>query len=84
MIVGSDDGPFPNIFEANTFMMISVEGKQDDVAMSNSWMHIPFMHDEARSVREPQMLPLVEAVYVVVYDVVEPLMVSAIVALLEV
>ena len=65
-------------------MMISVEGKQDDVAMSNFWMHIPFVHNEARIVCEPQMLPPVEAVYVVVYDVVEPLMVSAMVILLEV
>ena len=63
--------------------MISVEGKQDEVAVSNSCMHTPFIHDEARIVCEPQMSPLVEAVYVVVYDVVN-LVVSVIVVLLKV
>ena len=76
MTIGRDDGPFPNTFEANTFMMISLEGEQDDVDVSNSCTHVPFMHIEARIVREPQMSPLREAEYVIVYDVVELLMVS--------
>ena len=57
-------------------MMISAEGEQDDVAVSNSCMHVPFVHIEARIVCESQISPLVEAVYVVVYDIVESLMVS--------
>ena len=42
------------------------------------------MHFEAGNVCEPQMLPVVEAEYVIVYDVVELLMASTIVALVEV
>ena len=58
-------------------MTISVEGKQDDnIVISNSCMHTPLWHSEAGIVSEPQMTPLVEAVYVVVYDVVEPSKVS--------
>ena len=60
LIIGSDDCPFPNMFEANTFMTISVEGKQDDVVMSNSCMHTPLLHLEAGIVYEPQTSPLVE------------------------
>ena len=84
LIIGSDDDPFPNILEANTFMMISNEGKQDDVVTSNSCMHTKLLHWEAGIVYEPQRTSLVEAEYVIVYDVGEPLMVSAIVALLEI
>ena len=65
-MIGSDDDPFPNTLDANTFMMISVEGKQDDVVVSNSCMHTPFLHEEAGIVCEPQMSPLVEAVYIIV------------------
>jgi hypothetical protein len=59
-------------------MMISAEGEQDDVAVSNSCMHVPFMHNEARIVYEPQTSPLVEAEYVIVYDLVESSIVSVI------
>ena len=84
MIISSDGGPLPNIFEAYIVMTISMEGKQDDAVMSNSCMHTSLLHSEARIVCEPQMSPLVEAVYVVEYDVVEPLIVSVKVISLEV
>ena len=83
MIIGLDDGPFPNMFVPNTSTMISVEGEQDDAATSNSCMHVPFMHDEAGTVYKPQIDPLVAAVNALVYDIVEPLMVSVIVVLLK-
>ena len=53
-------------------MTISSEGEQDDVDVSNACTHVPFMHIEVRIVYEPQMSPLGEAEYVIVYDVVEP------------
>jgi hypothetical protein len=70
--------------DANTSIAMSDERKQVDVVMSNSCMHIPLMHSEAGIVYEPQVIPLGEAEYVIVYDVVEPLMVSAIIAVAEV
>ena len=83
LIIGSNDDPFPNILDANTSIATSDDGKQVDVVTSNSCLQIP-LHLEAGIVCEPQMTPLGEAEYVTVYDVVEPLMVSAIVALAEV
>ena len=83
LIIGSDDDPFPNIFDANTFKATSDEGKQVDVVTSNSCMHIPLVQLEAGIVCEPQMTPLGEAEYVTVYDVVEALIVSPIVALAD-
>lgn len=84
MITGSDEDPFPNMLDPNTLIVTSLEGKQFDVVMSNSCIHIPPMHFEAGNVCEPQMLPVVEAEYVIVYDIVELLMASAIVALVDV
>ena len=84
LIIGSDDDPLPNILDANTFMAMSDEGKQADVVMSNSCMHIPLVQLEAGIVCEPQMTPLGKAEYVTVYDVVEALMVPPIVVLDEV
>ena len=83
-MIGSDDDPFPSILDANTFMLISIDGKQDDVVTPNSCMHTPPLHSEAGIVCESQMIPLMEAEYVIVYAELEPSMLPAIVALVEV
>ena len=84
MITGSDDDPFPNTLDANICMLTSVDGKQDDVVTSNSCMHTPLLHLEAGIVSEPQVIPLVEAEYVIVYVELELSIVPPIVALVEV
>lgn len=71
------------MFVPNTSMIISVAGGQDDAATSNSCMHTPFMHDDAETVYQPQSSPLVAAVNTIVYDIVEPSMMSVIVVLLK-
>lgn len=60
IIRGSDIGPFPSMFEANTVTLTSAEGRQDDEDISNLQLQIPPSQEEAGMVAEPHLLPEIE------------------------
>ena len=51
---------------------ISVDSKQDEDGSSSLCSQVLFTHDSASTVADAQAIPVIESVYVIVYDEADP------------
>ena len=56
--ITSDSGPPPSILEANTVTPMSLCSGHGDEDISNTWLHIPTMQEEAAIVNVPHIVPV--------------------------
>ena len=62
-LTATDVGPSPSALVPNTvtFILVSIEGGQDDEDASKTYLHVPSTQEEAGMVAETQLLPEVES-----------------------
>ena len=75
---GIDNNPFPSLFVPETCTEISVDSKQDEDGSLSLCSQVLFTHNSASTVADAQATPVVESVYVMVYDEADPSMPSVI------
>jgi hypothetical protein len=69
---GADNDPLPSLLVPETWTEISVESTHDEDGSSSLCSQVPFPHDSTDTVADAQAIPVIESVYVMVYDEVDP------------
>ena len=72
----SEIGPFPSKLVAKTETIISENELQRKNDTSKAQLHIPPVHDEASIVDMLQIVPEVESIIFMVYNIADPLICS--------
>ena len=70
--IGEDNNPLPSLLVPAACTEISVVSGHDEDDSSSLCSQVPFAHDAADTVADAQAVPVIESVYVTVYDEVDP------------
>ena len=76
--IGVDNTPLPNLLVPEACIRISVRSEQDEDTSSSLCSQLLFTHDAAGTVADAQAIPVVDSVYIMVYNEAEPSMPSEI------